>query len=74
MERPNLVGSTFRVEELDPSPLSTCCLGMPNKSSLLAVGVSSWGWSARGRASAIGVENGSGGGQPRHSVESLQVL
>lgn len=48
----------------------TGCLGIPKRSSLRAFGCSKWGWSANGRASDIGVSNGSGGGQPRHKVDS----
>ena len=67
VERPSLVGSTDI--EL---PGSTCWQGAPNRSSLLAVGVSRWGWSARGRQEERGEVKGSGGGQPRQRVLSLR--
>lgn len=46
------------------------CFGIPKRSSRRAFGWSKCGWSAKGRASAIGVSNGSGGGAPKQSVDS----
>ena len=49
---------------------TTVCFATPNRSSRRAFGCKRCGWSASGMASTNGVWNGSGGGHPRHSVDS----
>ena len=48
----------------------TGCFGMPKRSSRRAFGCNKCGWSANGSASDMGISNGSGGGQPKHNVDS----
>ena len=60
---PNLVGSTAKGLEV---VVLRGCFGEPKRSSLLALGCSNCGCSAKGIGSEV--PNGSGGGQPKHKV------
>ena len=62
---PNLVGSTAKGLEV---VVLRGCFGEPKRSSLLALGCSNCGCSAKGIGSEV--PKGSGGGQPKHNVDS----
>ena len=63
--KPNFVGKTAKGFEV---VVLKGCFGEPKRSSLLALGCKSWGCSAKGMGSDV--PNGSGGGQPKHKVDS----
>ncbi len=77
LARPSLVDSAAVIPPAPAPELAVAmsgCLGAPNMSPRSALGCSRCGWSAKGSASWMEDANGSGGGQPKHSVESASII